>query len=122
MCVEVIFDGALSLAGDKDEFIDARSPGLFYRIFDQRAVHHRQHFFWHGLGRGEEPGSESPTGKIALRTGFKMKSFLDGRRVDVQFSRLMAGPNNSTCGSSAGTASVASSLRTDTAVSGVPPS
>ena len=59
LAVEMILDDALVAAGDEDEMLDAGLARLIDRILDQRPVDDRQHFLGHGLGGGQETGSES---------------------------------------------------------------
>ncbi len=64
--VEVVLDGALVAAGDKDHLADAGLVGLFHGVLHQRLVHHRQHLFGNGLGGGKEPGAEAAHGKYGF--------------------------------------------------------
>ena len=58
LAVEMVLDHALVAAGDEDEMLDAGLHRLVDHVLDQRTVDHRQHFFRHGLGRGEEARAE----------------------------------------------------------------
>src|SRR5262249_5529963 len=57
--IEVIFYRRLASSGDDD---DIRHPGvhhLFDAVLDERLVDKRQHFFWLGLGSGQESSAEA---------------------------------------------------------------
>ncbi len=61
--IEVILDRRLAAAGDHDEVLDARRPGLVHRVLDDRTVDHRQHLLRNRLGRGEKPGAQTGDGE-----------------------------------------------------------
>ena len=50
--VEVVFYGAFVAPCDKYHVPDTGGIGFFYRVLDERFVHHWQHFFRLGLGGG----------------------------------------------------------------------
>ena len=63
LAVEMVLDDALVAAGDEDEMLDAGLARLVDHVLDQRPVDDRQHFLRHGLGGGQEAGSEAGDGK-----------------------------------------------------------
>ncbi len=56
--VEVIFDGALAPARDKQDIVEARSDGLLHDILNRRLVDDRQHFLGRRFCRWQEPRSQ----------------------------------------------------------------
>ena len=52
--VEVVLDGALGAAGDKNHRIDTRGDRFFNRILDQGLVNDGEHFLGAGLGGRQE--------------------------------------------------------------------
>ena len=63
LAVEMVLDHALVAAGDEDEMLDAGLARLVDDVLDQRPVDHRQHLLRHGLGRGQEAGSQPGHGE-----------------------------------------------------------
>jgi hypothetical protein len=41
----MIFDGALSTAGNDDDVFNAGSDSLLHRVLNQRLIHQRKHLF-----------------------------------------------------------------------------
>ncbi|VVN75584.1 hypothetical protein PS685_05281 [Pseudomonas fluorescens] len=66
--VKVVFQGALAAARHDGDFSQASVQCFFNPVLDQWLVHHRQHFFWHGLGRWQ---------KASAVTGCWEQAFLD---------------------------------------------
>ncbi len=67
--VEMILDGALVAAGDKNHFGDARRIGLFDRILNERLVDHGHHLFRSGFGRGQKTRAETGNGEDGFGDG-----------------------------------------------------
>src|SRR3546814_5173835 len=57
--IEMIFDDALSAAGDKDHLLNASLQGFIDGILNERPIHDRQHFLGHDLRRGQESCAKS---------------------------------------------------------------
>src|SRR3546814_12291522 len=57
--IEMIFDDALSAAGDKDHLLNASLQGFIYGILNERPIHDRQHFIGNDLRRGQESCDKS---------------------------------------------------------------
>ena len=57
--VELVDQHHLAAPGDEAEFLDPGGARFLHRVLDQRLVHHREHFLRHGLGGGQEAGSET---------------------------------------------------------------
>ena len=57
--VEVVFDGPLAAARDKDHVAHARAVGFFYGVLDQGFVDHRQHFLGGGFGGGQKARAQT---------------------------------------------------------------
>ena len=57
--VEMVFDGPLAAARDKDHVAHARAVGFFHRVLDQGFVDHRQHLFGRGFGGGQKAGAQA---------------------------------------------------------------
>jgi hypothetical protein len=55
----MVFDHAFVSTGYEDKMLDAGLAGFIDGILNQGAIDHRQHFFWQGLGGGQESGSEA---------------------------------------------------------------
>src|SRR5258707_15176308 len=55
--VEMIFDGVLAFSGDDNNVLDSGSDAFFRDVLNLRLVNNPEHFFWLGLGGGEEEGS-----------------------------------------------------------------
>ena len=62
----MIFDGRLTAARDKNEFLDPGGCRLLNGILNERFVDHRQHFFRHRLGRRQKPRAEAADRKDCL--------------------------------------------------------
>ena len=56
--VEMIVDGTLASARDKEELLDPRCLGLLDRVMNERLVDDRQHLLRHRLGRRQKAGSQ----------------------------------------------------------------
>src|ERR1700756_4065385 len=61
--IEMIVDGALSPARDKEELLDAGCLGLFDRVMNKRRVDDWQHLLGHRLGRRQKAGSQPGDGE-----------------------------------------------------------
>ncbi|RWA51779.1 hypothetical protein AU476_20850 [Cupriavidus sp. UYMSc13B] len=66
--VEMVLDGALGAAGDKDHLGNAGGHGFFHGVLDQWLVDDRQHFLRARFGGGEEAGAQSRDGEDGLVT------------------------------------------------------
>jgi hypothetical protein len=50
--------------------LDAGLARFIHDVLDQRPVDHRQHLFWHGLGRRQEARAETGYGKDSFADEF----------------------------------------------------
>ena len=61
--VEMVFDGALVPAGDKNHLTHTRRIRFFNRVLNQRLVHHWQHFFGLRFGSGQKTRAQTCDGE-----------------------------------------------------------
>ena len=52
LVIKMLFQHFLGPASDENEFFDPGVAGFVNRVLDQGAIHQRQHFLGHHLGRG----------------------------------------------------------------------
>ena len=62
----MILDRRFAAPSNENELFDTRGGGLFHGILDKRFIDDGQHFFRHGLGRGQEPRTEPANGENGL--------------------------------------------------------
>ena len=67
--IEVVFDGLLTRAGDKQDILDASVGGLANDVLDRGAVDDGQHFLGHRLRDGQEAGSATGRGDNSVHDG-----------------------------------------------------
>ena len=83
--VEVILDGALVAARDKNHVGDAGRGGFLHGVLDQGLVDHRQHFLGHGLGGGQKTGAHAGNREHNFTNGLHNSSFsLAARPANAQ--------------------------------------
>ena len=85
--VEVIFNGPFTAASDKNHVAYAGRIGFFYRVLNQRLVHHRQHFLGLGFGGGQKACAQSGNRENC----FGECEFLHGVFVDRKHQVLRKG-------------------------------
>jgi hypothetical protein len=73
--VEMVFNGALAAARDKNHVPDTGRVGFLDGVLDQRLVHHGQHLFGRCLGGGQEAGSQACHGKHGFANGGLLHDF-----------------------------------------------
>ena len=79
IAVEMIFNGTLVAAGDKDHFRHAGGGSFFKRILNEGLVDDREHFLRHRLGGRKEAGAETINGEDYFTDGLHMNSNLEYR-------------------------------------------
>ena len=67
--VEVVFDGLLTRAGDKQDILDASVGGLANDVLDRGAVDDGEHLLGDRLGDGQEAGSATGRGDNSVHDG-----------------------------------------------------
>src|SRR5690625_2207044 len=86
--IEMVFDGTLVAAGDKNQLGDARCDGLLDRILNQGLVNDREHFFGHCLGSRQKTRTKAGDWKNSFANRlhkFKFSILISG------FGRVSAG-------------------------------
>ena len=84
--VEVIFNGTLVAARDKDHVGNAGSSSFFHGILDERLIDYRQHFLGHCLSGGQEAGAQTGNREYSLTNGFHVTSQMKRRFLPVRTS------------------------------------
>ena len=83
--VEVINNGVFAAACDEYQRINTRFHCLIYRVLNQGAIHHREHFFRYGFGGGQKAAAQACYGEY----GFA-KRFHSGLKAGWVFMQLAA--------------------------------